>query len=225
MMHSACDCSCYSLFVNPHHGHLYSPNPDILSRLSLNELFFRGSKHRRTFLSDLSILRKVSSWEPFVSPCYIPLYNLLLLFLQLMQISFKDVSVRLLWPMWVSVAINSFFCKKRYVSSVFFELISSVGRSEVSNLAESEILIFLIMLIILVVKSVAIIFLLMYSWKFHMRLLKPRFFVAASLAPLTDVSWWLNSFCKAILLCLVPLNDLWVSKIREAHVPLQEWWM
>ncbi len=90
--------------------------------------------------------------------------------------------------MWVSVAIYSFFCKKRYVSSVFFELISSVGRYEVSNLAESEILIFLIMLIILVVKSVAIIFLFMYCWKFHTRLLKPRFFVAASLAPLTDVS-------------------------------------
>jgi hypothetical protein len=28
----------------------------------------------------------------------------------------------------------------------------------------------------------------MYCWKFHTRLLKPRFFVAASLAPLTDVS-------------------------------------
>jgi heme/copper-type cytochrome/quinol oxidase subunit 2 len=122
--------------------------------------------------------------------------------------------------MWVSVAINSFFCNKRCVSSVFFELISSVGRYEVSNLAESEILIFLIMLIILVVKIVAIIFLLMYCWKFHKRLLKPRFFVAVSLAPLTDVSWWHNSFCKAILLCLVPLNNLWVSKIRAARVPL-----
>jgi hypothetical protein len=43
--------------------------------------------------------------------------------------------------MWVSVAIKKKFCKKRYVSSVFFELISSVGRYEVSNLAESEILI------------------------------------------------------------------------------------
>lgn len=122
--------------------------------------------------------------------------------------------------MWVSVAINSFFRKKRCVSSVFFELISSVGWYEVSNLEESEIFIFLLMLIILVVKSVAIIFLLMYCWKFHKRLLKPRFFVAASLVPLTDVSWWLNSFCKPILLCLVPLNDLWVSKIRKAHVPL-----
>jgi hypothetical protein len=101
-----------------------------------------------------------------------------------------------------------------------FSFISSVGRYEVSNLAESEIVIFKIMLIVLVVKSVAIIFLLMYCWKFHKRLLEPRFFVAASLAPLTDASWWLNFFCKAILLCLIPLNDLWVSKIRKAYVPL-----
>ncbi len=49
--------------------------------------------------------------------------------------------------MWVSVAVNSVFCKKRYVSSVFFKLISSLGRYEVSNLAESENLIFLIMLV------------------------------------------------------------------------------
>jgi hypothetical protein len=54
LMHSDCDCSFYPLFVSPHHGHLISPNPDILSRPSLNELFSRGTEHR-TFLSDLSI--------------------------------------------------------------------------------------------------------------------------------------------------------------------------
>jgi len=40
---------------------------------------------------------------------------------------------------WVSVAIIFFVCKKSCISSVFFQIISSVAMYEVSNLAESEI--------------------------------------------------------------------------------------
>ncbi len=41
--------------VDSHHGHVISANLNILSRPSLIELFSRGTKFRRGFLSMLSI--------------------------------------------------------------------------------------------------------------------------------------------------------------------------
>jgi hypothetical protein len=53
--HSGCACSRFPSLVDSHHGHVISPNLNILSRPSLIELFSRGTKFRSGFLSMLSI--------------------------------------------------------------------------------------------------------------------------------------------------------------------------
>jgi hypothetical protein len=55
IIRSRCDCNRLPMFVDSHHGHVISPNLDILSRPSLIELFSRGTKFRIAFLSILSI--------------------------------------------------------------------------------------------------------------------------------------------------------------------------
>lgn len=113
ILHRSCDHSCLPVFVNPHHCDVISANLDVLSVPSLIELFSRGTKYTRAILSLLFIqeaiekcLKKfadkqeeeaqgiLSEWKsnvlfslrggPVISPCFIPLLNLLLLFLQLM---------------------------------------------------------------------------------------------------------------------------------------------
>jgi hypothetical protein len=54
ILQSGCDCNSLPLFVDSHHGHVISANLDILSRPNLIELFSRGTKFRRAFLSRLS---------------------------------------------------------------------------------------------------------------------------------------------------------------------------
>jgi len=112
ILHRSCDHSCLPMFVNPHHCDVISANLDVLSIPSLIELFSRGTKYTRAILSLLFIqeaiekcLKKfadkqeeeaqgsLSEWKsnvlfllrggPVISPCFIPLLNLLL-FLQLM---------------------------------------------------------------------------------------------------------------------------------------------
>ncbi len=54
IVHSGCDCNHFPMFVDSHHGHVISANL-ILSRPCLIELFSRGTKFKRAFLSILSI--------------------------------------------------------------------------------------------------------------------------------------------------------------------------
>ncbi len=54
ILQSGCNCNSLPLFVDSHHGHVISANLDILSRPNLIELFSRGTKFRRAFLSHLS---------------------------------------------------------------------------------------------------------------------------------------------------------------------------
>ncbi len=46
--------------------------------------------------------------------------------------------------------------------------------------------------------------------------IKPWFIHSASSTSLTEVSKWLSSFCKLMLLLV---NDVWVAKVQTANVP------
>jgi len=113
-----------------------------------------------------------------------------------------------------------------FVSSVFSKLNSPVGTYVVSNLAQSDILKFHLSFNkahnFNGVKCGPCLLFLCAVWKFHKNPIKPRFICAASSTSLADVSKWLCSFFKAIF---PAVNDLCVSKLKKADVPCVSSWI
>ncbi len=126
-----------------------------------------------------------------------------------------------LYLTWTFVVLICIFVCKRYyafflsffLSSVFFELNSPVGTYEVFWILKLH---FFSKAHHFSGKKCGIhLPLLCAVWKFCKNLIKPRFICAASSTSPTGVANWLSSFSKVIPYVV---NDLWVLKLRMAHV-------